>query len=336
MMGGGMPGPHDIPIEVTWDSSQEAIRTKWLRSGPISLRKGFLSSDIEWIQENNSSAWEYLTEGEEAFQIHRDKFGSKAPAAFLFHISHCGSTLTSRLFHTMPNTISLSEPMVLNKVLILREQLGDSGVTALLRKLIPILGYACMQEPREQQYVIKFSSWCVLAIDLIKAAFPEVPCVFIYRDPREVMPSLHRVCSKRGGLFRRIGIVKEGRSALGFPDWEGLSYEAECAQLMATFFHQFWDARESFDHVLEYHSIKTEIIPIMEEVLGQQIGARTMERLEETMSYNAKRKGKFEPDSLKKKKALTSEMQAAIEEYCWAPYVRIQEWRGTSALRQGF
>ena len=181
--------------------------------------------------------------------------------------------------------------------------------------------------------MIKFSSWCLLSFDLIRAAFPEVPCVFIYRDPREVMPSLVRVCSKRGGLFRHIGVVEERRAKLGFPDGEGLSFEAESAQLLETFFCQFWKSREEFAHVVEYPAIKTEILPIMEKVLDQKIGPATMDRLTETMSYNAKRKGKFEPDSSEKKKALTSEMQKEIDQHCWAPYVQIQEWRGISISR---
>ena len=333
MMGGGMPGPDDIPIRMNWDAARRSIRIKWLRAGPVTLRKGFFSSDIEWIRENNTSAWEYLTEGKEALQIHREKFASKPPAAFLFHISHCGSTLTSRLFHTMPGTISLSEPLVLNQALMLQKHIGAAGMKSLLRQLVPILGYSCMHKPSEEGYVVKFSSWCVLHIDLIKAAFPEVPCIFIYRDPREVLPSLFRVCAKRGGLFRHIDVVKEARATLGFPDWEGLSFEAECAQLLETFFRQFWASRESFAHVLEYPSIKSRIIPLMEEVLKQKVGPDEMNQLRATMAYNAKRKGKFEPDSSAKQKALTAEMEAMVEKHCWPHYARIQEWWGNSILR---
>ena len=93
-MGEGMPGPDDIPLEVSWDASRELIRIKWLRAGPITLRKGFLFSDLELIRKNNTAAWEYLTDGKEALRIHQEKFSHLAPAAFIFHISHCGSTLT--------------------------------------------------------------------------------------------------------------------------------------------------------------------------------------------------------------------------------------------------
>jgi hypothetical protein len=46
------------------------------------------------------------------------------------------------------------------------------------------------QRTSEQKaYFVKFTSYNVLFIDFIKAAFPDVPCLFLYREPGEVLVS---------------------------------------------------------------------------------------------------------------------------------------------------
>ena len=44
----------------------------------------------------------------------------------------------------------------------------------------------------ERRYVVKLDSWHALALPLFRRAFPEVPWVFLYRDPVEVLVSQMR------------------------------------------------------------------------------------------------------------------------------------------------
>src|SRR5438552_2215761 len=42
----------------------------------------------------------------------------------------------------------------------------------------------------ERHYVVKFSSWNVRRLDLLRAAFPNTPWIFVYRQPVEVIGSI--------------------------------------------------------------------------------------------------------------------------------------------------
>lgn len=115
------------------------------------------------------------------------------PSGFVFHMSRCGSTLISRTLAQQPEVVSLSEPAVLEDMLNLEREAAQRGYTlprtehiALLRALISALG-----QPRqgEKHVVIKLDAWAAYHLPLIQEAFPDVPWVFVYRDPVEVLVS---------------------------------------------------------------------------------------------------------------------------------------------------
>ena len=45
------------------------------------------------------------------------------------------------------------------------------------------------QRVRFRDYFVKFDSWNTLDLALIRRAFPDVPWIFLYRDPVEVIVS---------------------------------------------------------------------------------------------------------------------------------------------------
>jgi len=111
------------------------------------------------------------------------------PCGFVFHMSRCGSTLVSRLLSTLPGMVVASEPGPVNALLELDPDLVDPAARAgVLRLLIRALGRIRFGD--ERRYVVKLSSWNVRLLPLFRAAFPDVPCVFVHRRPVEVMASI--------------------------------------------------------------------------------------------------------------------------------------------------
>ena len=70
-----------------------------------------------------------------------------------------------------------------------RAQVTDEQRGQWLRWIIGALGRP--RGPATQRYFIKFDSWHILHLPLIRAIYPDVPWVFLYRDPFEVLVS-HR------------------------------------------------------------------------------------------------------------------------------------------------
>ena len=107
------------------------------------------------------------------------------PAGFIFHMSRCGSTLISR----MPGLAIWSRADRSDSA----RAKPDGGphfdrVVAWLRAMTAALGR--VRHAGERDLFIKFEGWHVLLFPLIRQAFPDVPWVFVYRDPVEVMASL--------------------------------------------------------------------------------------------------------------------------------------------------
>ena len=115
------------------------------------------------------------------------------PSALIFHLSRCGSTLVSQMLAALPRNMVISEAPPLDRVL--QARVHDRGVSPSqqidwLRGMVGALG-----QPRsgETRLFIKLDSWHILQLPLIQEAFPEVPWIFLYREPVEVMVSHFRM-----------------------------------------------------------------------------------------------------------------------------------------------
>jgi hypothetical protein len=109
------------------------------------------------------------------------------PDGFVFHMSACGSTLLMNVLRALPGMISLGEPNVLFNILTLSGAQSEDSVIELFRNCVIALGQRRLGD--ERHYVIKFGSATTVFLPLIVRAFPDVPRVFLYRDPVEVLVS---------------------------------------------------------------------------------------------------------------------------------------------------
>lgn len=115
------------------------------------------------------------------------------PKGFIFHVSRCGSTVISRMLAAPPQNIVVSEAGAIDSVLRARsgkKRITDEECIAWLRSMVSALGQR--RHTEEQNFFIKFDGWQTIMLPLIRQAFPDVPCVFVYRDPVEVIVSHQR------------------------------------------------------------------------------------------------------------------------------------------------
>jgi hypothetical protein len=115
------------------------------------------------------------------------------PKGFIFNVSKCGSTLLAKMLSSIPRNLVISEDGTINKSLMPNELMSQMGGfpepsrSELFRGVISALG-----QPRlgvEENYIIRFSPFNILSLPFIKKVFPEVPWVFLYRHPLEVVVS---------------------------------------------------------------------------------------------------------------------------------------------------
>lgn len=117
------------------------------------------------------------------------------PAGFVFHMSKCGSTLMAKALDQPDNQMIIKEPTPLHENLW--QYLTDNWQNPvaptvdnlrLIRNLIQLLGR--LRTPKQRSYYVRFRSWNITFVEIIQQAFPETPCLFMYRDPVKVMSSI--------------------------------------------------------------------------------------------------------------------------------------------------
>jgi hypothetical protein len=118
-----------------------------------------------------------------------DSEPSLEPAGMIFHLSRCGSTLVSRLLGTLPGVIVLAEPTPLNALLGLEpDRVDGATLVRLVRLLVRALGRC--RHGDERHLVVKCTSWNIRRREILAAAFPETPWIWVQRDPSHVVASL--------------------------------------------------------------------------------------------------------------------------------------------------
>ncbi|NYT41169.1 aspartyl beta-hydroxylase [Sphingomonas sp. R-74633] len=108
-----------------------------------------------------------------------------APSGFVFHMSRCGSTLVAQMLGAVPGHFALSEPQLLDG--LIRAPFDDPELQVeALRALV----YAWSRGA--DRLFVKLDSWHTRALPLLRRAFPQVPWIFLHRDPVEVLVSHRR------------------------------------------------------------------------------------------------------------------------------------------------
>ncbi len=110
------------------------------------------------------------------------------PAGFIFHLSRCGSTLISGCLSELDTTSVLSESPVLTE-LLLDQTLGEAAQKQYLQQLIDLQASVFPSRPH---VVIKWNAWDIFRWDLIRTIYPQVPSIFLVRDPVEILASHQR------------------------------------------------------------------------------------------------------------------------------------------------
>jgi hypothetical protein len=136
------------------------------------------------------------------------------PRGFVFHASRCGSTLVAQLLAEARGSVVLSEAPPVDGVLgagqtiagVLGTGPSAAGVTDEQRAQWLMWMLSALGQPRvpgDRNLFVKFDAWHALDLPLIRRAFPDVPWVFVYRDPRQILASQLR----QPGAFLIPGVV---------------------------------------------------------------------------------------------------------------------------------
>lgn len=180
-----------LPIRLYWQGVQAMV--DWCFMDERRFAEPFFEQTIGACLRNPFEViFRHQTPIELLGELYHERPGI-APSGFIFHMSRCGSTLLAQSFASLPQAVVLSEPGPVEHVLRANRRnpaVSDEQRVEWLRWMIGALG-----QPRaggERHLFVKFDSWHTLDLPLIARAFPNVPWIFVYRNPVEVMVSHQR------------------------------------------------------------------------------------------------------------------------------------------------
>lgn len=200
----GLPRPAAAPVPLTATTPEDLhlpgwtpllaevddgeLTVEWCRTGARPFTESFFGDSLNAALRKPAVALLRQRASHPVLQQALQRQPGLPLGGLIFHLSRCGSTLLSQVLASTPRHRMLSEPLLLDTAL----QSGPWPPDADERQpwLRSLMG-ALAQPGRvtEERCYIKLDSWHGMQIDLITRTFPDVPWVFLMRDPVEIIVS---------------------------------------------------------------------------------------------------------------------------------------------------
>jgi hypothetical protein len=289
------PGPLWTPAQIRWTRSGPLV--DWCQLGDLRFTDPFFEHTIERAMAHPFNQLFRRTTPLAAMVAPATL--ELKPAGLIFHMSRCGSTLASGMLAAPPQNVVLSEPGPLDQILRARSRLPgltDAQLTALLRGMTAALGRR--RHPEERDLFIKFEAWHLLRFPLIRRAFPDVPWIFLYRDPLEVLASIDMERPRQmmpGGIDDGLlGLDPASATAMTPGAYGARVLERICEAALA---HGADGGR-----LIEYRQLPEAALGDMLAHFGLRYGADALAQMRELARFDAKRPGRPHADDSAQKR----------------------------------
>ena len=254
---------------------------------------------------------------------------SLVPSGLIFHISRCGSTLTAKALSRPHGHMMVSQGGPLQYGFWShisqdwrRPVPADTDVLRRLRALV--LALCRRRVGNETHAFVKFISWNVLYIDLICAAIPEAACLFLYRNPVEVVASVKRgtTAALQARGTRRASFLS-GLSMDTLPQVSDGAYLSAC---YARYLEAALATRANIAYV-NYRDLNAQsFLRVVSEGLGLRVSATDEAAMQEQFRYHAKddrSDRRFFNDSVEKQASVSLRERLLITKHCADPLDRL-------------
>jgi hypothetical protein len=319
LTGSKLPPRDWLPIAV--GSERGAIYVDWARFGPEPLAASFYEDEIRRVlRPPFNRVFRYRMRLHDLI-AQTNTMDALAPSGFIFHMSRCGSTLAARMLAALSDSIVISEGAPIDAVVQLARTLSDEDSARALRAIVAACGRK--RSGHERRYVIKLDCWHTLALPLFRRAFPNVPWVFLYRDPVEVLVSQMR---QRG-----VQTVPQFLPPhfFGIAADEPMSEEDYCASVLARLCQPILDHVQIAGRlVLNYRELPEAVTAAILPHFGIACADEEREAMRQIAQQDAKSPGlPFTGDRNTKQRAATDDIRRAADLHLREIYIRLEVMR---------
>lgn len=299
----------------------------WMDLQGVLFEEPFLHQTVQRVRRENPETPEQFTEFDTLLRFEKI-IQPLNPSGFIFHSSRCGSTLIANACRVLADSVVVSEPEAVDKIIgRLFTDARDSNTKELLYSLlirgaVNVLGQS--RRETDSRYFVKFSSMCVLQLTRLRKIWPDVPAVFIYRHPVEVMssnlsdpPFWMDLENNRPMAAAMLGVSEK--------EIGEISREEFCARVLDQFFCAAVGGKL---RLFNYSELSAESIFELLSFFGVTPTTSERERIKATLKFHAKdplRSRTFTADSESKRASASAAIWTAAEKWSLNSYHRLEE-----------
>ena len=319
-----------VPLRIVWRNGQSSL--DWGFVGENRFTESFFEQTIaRCLRHPANLLFRHETGLDMLEGLRRDRPGF-APSGFVFHMSRCGSTLVTQMLAALDSTVVISEARPIDQVLRAHFQnpaVDDALKIRWLRGLLNALG-----QPRtghERHFFVKFDSWHVLQLPLLVRAFPQVPWIFLYRDPVEVMVSQAR---QPGGQMIP-GVIE--MEFLGLNAAEITSLDEMCARVLARVCEAAVAHHDcGRGRLVHFRELPDAVTSWLPKFFGMELSGAELAQMRHVTQFNAKTPAlNYEDDSEAKQREATDALKKLAQRWIAEPYEKLEQLRAAQASVNG-
>lgn len=313
-----------LPVDAVVVDGRPGLQ--WMDMSGVSLAEPFFQQTVEGVRDGRR---ELFTEFDVLLQLEK-QLDSVPPTGFIFHSSRCGSTLVSNACRAINNSIVLSEANAIDKLIArLITDPGDvktSLYSVFLRGVVHAL--AQRRAGNEEHLFIKFACCSFALIEQVKRIWPNVPWLFLYRDPVEtIVSNLNDVPPWLLDNDRRVLASITGASPAEVAE---MSLEELCARTIGSLFSTAHHLANGDELLLNYKQLSVPVISSVLRFFKVSPSATELETIEHGSQIYSKEAGArrtFVADTEAKQKFASEAVREAAAKWAAGPYQRLEQKR---------
>jgi hypothetical protein len=265
----------------------DSLCVDWGDIGETEFTDPFFGQTIRrWVQVKNPTL--RRTDLQELLALAADD--ATSPRAIIFHSSRCGSTLVGRMLAGIHGMQVLSEPGPVNDLLIeCPGRLDQATCVRALGSLVRALVRS--RHASHRHFVLKTSSWNIRYHALLERAFPDVPMIWIHRDPAEVLASVLR---RPAGWIEVQHVPFLTQALFGIPGEEAASLTPAqyCARVLASLLNAALSALDNRVLVINYRDLPIAVWTQLAPFLNFRLTCHAIDTMRDIAYFDAKAPGR--------------------------------------------
>ena len=316
-----------LPVDAVVVDGRPGLR--WMEMADVSLSEPFFQQTVDRAKIEKRG--ELFTEFDVLPQLEK-VLESVPPTGFIFHSSRCGSTLVANACRAVTNSIVLSEANAIDKLIarFFTDAPHDGVKSALYSVFIRGVVHALGQRRRgnEQHLFIKFACTSFAQLERITRIWPNVPWIFLYRDPIETI----------------VSNVNDPPTWLTDDDWRvlasitgttpgevaAMTLEERCARSIGSFYSRAFALANDQSLLINYKQLSVSVLANVLKFFKASPSSQELEAIARASGVYAKEVSGTRPfvaDTERKQKLASDLSREMSERWAREPYQQLEQRR---------